>query len=137
MIRETLHIGMTETRKLEVDRSRTISFLGDDLRVYATPQLVNDIEQVCLDFLLAHVDDGENSVGSAIDIKHTGATLQGMKVDIEVRVVSIEGRAVTFDVSARDAMEQICSGTHTRFVVNIDKLKQRVAAKARSAAEIV
>jgi fluoroacetyl-CoA thioesterase len=137
MIRDTLHIGMMETRKIEVDRSRTISFLGEDLRVYATPQLVNDIEQVCLDFLLAHVDDGENSVGSAIDIKHTGATLQGMKVDIEVRVVSIEGRAVTFDVSARDAMEQICSGTHTRFVVNIDKLKQRVAAKARSAAEIV
>jgi predicted thioesterase len=137
MIRDTLKIGMTETRKIEVDRLRTISFLGEDLRVYATPQLVNDIEHVCLDFLLAHVDDDENSVGSAIDIKHTGATLLGMKVDIEVKVVQIEGRAVTFHVSARDAMEPICSGTHTRFVVNVEKLKQRVAAKARSAAAIV
>ncbi|TCK36582.1 thioesterase superfamily protein [Paraburkholderia sp. BL8N3] len=134
MTGNTLKVGMTFTRTVEVDRARTISFLGEELRVYATPQLVNDIEEACLDLLLDHVGDGENSVGAAIDIRHTGATLQGMAVQIEVRVARVEGRTVTFEVAARDAFEQICDGTHARVVVNVEKLRQRVAAKARNAA---
>jgi hypothetical protein len=41
----TLQTGTATERRLTVDTPRTISFLGEDLRIYATPRLVDDIEQ--------------------------------------------------------------------------------------------
>jgi predicted thioesterase len=82
----TLEAGIAATeRHLIVDQERTISFLGEDLRIYATPRLVNDIEQTCLDYLLTFLDEGENTVGAAVDIRHVGATLLGMSVSIVAR----------------------------------------------------
>ncbi|BAN27737.1 thioesterase family protein [Caballeronia insecticola] len=130
MINDSLRVGAHYSRTIEVDVDRTISFLGDDLRIYATPKLIDDIERTCLDYLLDFVDDEENSVGTAVDIAHTGATLLGMTVRIEVSVASIEGRAVKFDVTVFDDIEQVCTGSHSRFVVNVDKLKARVREKA-------
>jgi fluoroacetyl-CoA thioesterase len=133
MTKESLRVGATYSRTIEVDRERTISFLGEDLRIYATPKLIDDIEQTCLDYLLDHVDAGENSVGTAVDIAHTGATLLGMRVRIEAKVASIEGRAVKFDIAVFDDIEQVCTGSHARFIVNVEKLKARVGDKARRA----
>jgi len=131
----TLVAGTTTTeRQLVVDRERTISFLGEDLRIYATPRLVDDIEQTCLDYLLGFLDDGENTVGAAVDIRHVGATLLGMSVSIVATVTRIEGRSVTFNVEVRDDVELVATAAHTRVVVNVAKLRSRVQAKALAAA---
>jgi fluoroacetyl-CoA thioesterase len=45
-------------------------------------------------------------------------------------VNGVEGRRVSFDVSAKDDIESICSGTHGRFVVDVSKTIARVKAKA-------
>lgn len=136
MIKDSLHLGELYSRTITVDRDRTISFLGEGLRIYATPQLINDIEHTCLGYLLDHIEDGANSVGTAVDIAHTGATLLGMSVRIEVKVMQVDGRAVRFDVAVFDDIEQVCSGSHSRFVVNVEKLKARVAAKAGRAGAV-
>lgn len=129
-MKDTVKAGMSATRRIVVDTPRTIDFLGENLRVYATPALVQDFEIACLEFLLDHVDAGENSVGTGIAISHGGATLRGMSVDITITVAKVEGRMVTFDIVAKDAMEEISKGTHSRFVVEVEKLRGRVAAKA-------
>jgi fluoroacetyl-CoA thioesterase len=130
----TLEAGTATERKLIVDKERTISFLGEDLRIYATPRLVDDIEQTCLDYLLTFLDEGENTVGAAVDIRHVGATLQGMSVSIVATVTRIEGRSVTFNVEVRDDVELVATAAHTRVVVNVAKLRSRVQAKADAAA---
>ena len=132
-MKDTMKVGMSATRRIEVDTPRTIDFLGENLRVYATPELVRDFEIVCRDFLLGHTDAGEDSVGTGISITHGGATLRGMSVDITVTVARIDGRLVTFDLEAKDAIEEISRGTHSRFVVEVEKLRGRVAAKAAKA----
>lgn len=129
----TLSTGDYVERNLTVDRERTISFLGEDLRIYATPRLVDDIEQTCLDFLLTYLDDGENSVGAAVDVRHVGATLLGMSVSIVASVTRIEGRSVTFNIEVRDELELVATAAHTRVVINVAKLRTRVQAKAASA----
>ena len=91
--------------------------MGEEGRVYATPSLGLDIEQVCRDLILEHVDPGEDSVGVEITLRHVAATLPGMEVEITATVTAVEGRKVTFDVSAKDEIEPIGGGTHTRFVV--------------------
>ncbi|BFT63559.1 thioesterase family protein [Pseudomonas moorei] len=130
----TLEAGTTTERRLTVDQQRTISFLGEDLRIYATPRLVDDIEQTCLDYLLTFLNEGENTVGAAVDIRHVGATLQGMSVSIVATVTRIEGRSVTFNVEVRDEVELVATAAHTRVVVNVAKLRSRVQSKAEAAA---
>lgn len=132
-MRDTIKTGMTASRQIVVDTPRTIDFLGENLRVYATPELVRDFEIACREFLLDHTDAGEDSVGTGISVTHGGATLRGMSVDITITVAKIEGRLVTFDLVAKDAIEEISRGSHSRFVVEVEKLRARVAAKAAKA----
>jgi predicted thioesterase len=130
----TLEAGTATERRLVIDKQRTISFLGEDLRIYATPRLVDDIEQTCLDYLLTFLDEGENTVGAAVDIRHVGATLLGMSVSIVATVTRIEGRSITFNVEVRDDVELVATAAHTRVVVNVAKLRSRVQAKAEAVA---
>jgi fluoroacetyl-CoA thioesterase len=125
--------GISSTRKFTIDKPRTIDFLGENLRVYATPELVRDMEITCRELLLKHCDPGEDSVGTGIDVAHSGATLLGADVEVTARVTAVDGRRVTFEVVARDHAEEIGRATHGRFVVEVEKLRARVAAKAQKA----
>jgi fluoroacetyl-CoA thioesterase len=133
-MKPSLQPGVDATRRLVVDRGRTIDFMGEAVRVYATPALVGDIEYTCRDLLLAHLDAGEDSVGTRVEIDHIGATLIGMEVELKVRIAEVNGRAVVFEVEGRDSVEPIVRGRHARFVVDVAKTGQRLAAKAAKAA---
>jgi len=129
-MKASLRPGVSRTSLLTVDRDRSIDFMGEDGRVYGTPYLVRDIEQTCRDLLLEHGEAGEDSVGTDIAIRHVAPTLLGMSVEITVTVKAVEGHKVSFDVSAKDEIEPICSGTHGRFVVDVGKTIERLKAKA-------
>ena len=130
---DTLAPGLTATRRVEVDAKRTISFMGDDCRVYSTPNLLYDIEMTCRDLLLEHIDAGKDSVGTRVELDHLGATLLGMWVEITVTLAEVNGGAVAFDFTARDAVEQVARGRHNRFIVGIEKTAQRLKAKQAKA----
>jgi fluoroacetyl-CoA thioesterase len=128
-MKPSLQAGVSLSRKILIDRERTISFMGEDARVYATPSMILDIERTCRDLILQHADAGEDSVGIEVAVKHLAATLPDMTVTIDVRVAAVEGRKVSFEVSARDELEPISGGTHTRFVVDTGKTVERLKAK--------
>ena len=121
--------ALSATREFVIDRERTIDFMGEDARVYATPMLVRDIEVTCRDLLAAHVEPGEDSVGTRIEIDHLAPTLLGMKVRITAKAVEIKGRAVVFEIEANDGKDAICHGRHARFVVNVEQTRKRLAQK--------
>jgi predicted thioesterase len=131
----SLAAGITRTVNIVVDRDRTIDFMGENARVYATPMLVRDVEIACRELLLAHLDDGEDSVGTRIELDHTAPTLCGMPVEITVTAIEVKGRAVTFEVVGRDPADTICRGRHHRFVVDVEATKSRLAAKADKVAK--
>jgi fluoroacetyl-CoA thioesterase len=132
-MKASLAPGLFYARTVTIDRPRTIDFLGESLRVYATPELVRDFEIACRELLLKHCDPGEDSVGTGISVTHSGATLLGMKVETRVEITAVNGRLVTFALHARDGVEEISRGEHTRAVVDVEKLRARVAAKAARA----
>ena len=129
-MKQSLRAGVSKVKRLQVDAGRTIAFMGEEGRVYATPDLVRDIEHTCRDLLLEHADAGEDSVGAGISITHLAPTLLGMEVEITATVAAVEGRKVTLDVSAKDELEPIGSGSHTRFVVDVKKTHERLQGKA-------
>src|ERR1700734_645944 len=128
-MKQSLRPGIANIKRFSIDRDRTISFMGEEGRVYSTPNLVRDMEHTCRDLLMAHADDGEDSVGVEIAVRHLAATLPDMEVEITATVKAVDGRRVTFELEAKDEMEQIGTGSHTRFVVDVAKPFERLKAK--------
>jgi fluoroacetyl-CoA thioesterase len=134
-MKASLQPGVSRVNRITVDSGRTISFMGEDGRVYATPRMIGDIEYTCRNLILEHADAGEDSVGVEVALKHLAPTLLGATVEITVRVTGVEGRKVTFDVAAKDELDEISRGTHTRFVVDTAKTIERLKAKAAKLAD--
>jgi fluoroacetyl-CoA thioesterase len=132
-MKPTLQPGLKHTAKLEVTRDRTIDFMGEKARVYATPMLVRDIEVACRDLLLQHLDAGEDSVGTRVEVDHLAASLLGMPITLEVEITAVNKRAVTFTISGTDGVDTICRAIHNRFVVDTAATEQRLADKAKKA----
>lgn len=130
---DKLTAGVSRSRTIRVDEDRTIDFMGEDCRVYATPSLVRDIEHTCRDLIVELVPEGQDSVGTVVSIAHTAPTLLGMEATITVTVAEIDGRKVVFDVVADDPVDTICRGRHERFIVDVDKTRQRLVQKAEKA----
>jgi len=129
-MKPSLAPGQSMTRRLTVDRDRTIGFMGEEGRVYATPRLIGDVEYTCRDLIMQHADPGEDSVGMEVAMRHLAPTLEGMEVEITVTVSAVDRRKVVFDVAVKDELEPISAGSHTRFVVETAKTFERLKAKA-------
>lgn len=129
-MKDTLAAGATLKKTFTIDKPKTIDFMGEELRVYATPAMIWDIENTCRDLTLAHLDTGEDSVGARVETDHLGATLLGMSVEITATVTEVDGRRVSFDVEVHDPLELVGRAKHIRFIVDVDRQKQRLEAKA-------
>lgn len=135
-MKPSLQPGLSTVKHITVDRDRTISFMGEEARVYATPRLISDVEFTCRDLILQHADVGEDSVGMEVALKHLAPTLAGSTVEITARVTAVDGRKITFEVSAKDEIDTVSAGTHTRFVVEVARTKERLKAKAAKLAAL-
>src|SRR5574341_528589 len=132
-MKSTLQTGLSASRGFAIDAARTIDFMGEEARVYATPMLVRDIEVTCRELLLEHLDPGEDSVGTRVEIDHLAASLLGMKITLVATLAELKGRGAIFDIVATDGVDTICRGRHARFIVNIDQVKTRLKQKQAKA----
>jgi predicted thioesterase len=129
-MKQSLKVGAIQVSTVKVDTARTIAFMGDSLRVYATPSMVHDVEHACRDLLKQHHDAGEDSIGAQVVIDHTAATLLDQSVTITVVVSEIQLPRVSFRFEVKDELDAVGHGTHLRFVVDTEKQGQRLAKKA-------
>ena len=125
--------GNTITRRVTVDQPRTIAVAGGEFNVYATPEMIRDIEQTCKQYILNFADEGEDSVGTQVNISHVGATLMGMSVEIVATVKTLDRRRVIFEISVKDDLDEVGIGTHDRFITDASKSAERLRAKAEKA----
>jgi predicted thioesterase len=129
-MKPSLRPGLSRTNRIAVGRERTIGFMGEEARTYATPSMILDIEHTCRELIIEHAEAGEDSVGMEVAVKHLAPTLMGMTVEITVRVTSVDGRKVTFEATVKDELDNVGAGNHTRFVVEKAKTLERLKEKA-------
>jgi predicted thioesterase len=98
-------------------------------QVFATPMMVTIMENAALNAIRDYLDPGESAVGTIVNVKHLAATPVGHQVTATAEVTKVDGRRIEFNVSARDEIEEIGTGTHERMVVDIARLDKRLAAK--------
>ena len=127
----SISLGARHQHKVLVTSDIAIDFMGvAEARVLATPYLIWNVEMTCRDLLKPMLDEGYDSVGTDVSVKHLAATPMGMSATFHAEIVQVEGNRVTFKVEAYDEKEKISSGTHERYVVNVARFATRVAAKA-------
>ena len=128
-MKDSLLTGLAITKKIEVNRDRTIGFMGDEGRVYSTPSMVEDIEYTCHQLIQSHLDEGENTVGTHVSVDHVAATVEGDTVEVTITIIKIDGRAISMKATVTDSLEEVGRGKHSRFVVDVNKTFDRLQAK--------
>ena len=130
-----LHIGLKGKAELVVGEEHTAPKVGSGrVHVLATPVMINLIEAAALAAVEHLLPPGQQSLGTHLDVRHYAATPVGMRMSAEAELVKIDGRLLTFRVSAADAVELIGDGTHERVVVTLERFDQRVQKKAAQVA---
>lgn len=97
--------------------------------VFSTPNMIMLMERAAKEALRPYLETGEESVGTRVDIVHLAATPIGAAVRAEATVTAIDGRNIEFDVVAYDELEPIGRGRHTRAVVKLDRVRQKLSEK--------
>ncbi len=126
-----IEIGTRHEEQLLVTVEESIDFMGlEGARVLATPHLIGHLEYTCRNLVKPMLDEGYDTVGTHVDVKHLAATPVGMATRFCAEIVSVDERRVDFRVEAFDEKEKIAEGTHQRFVVNVARFAARLAEKA-------
>jgi fluoroacetyl-CoA thioesterase len=142
-MKSTLVAGLKHSFSYTVPENKTVPFTYPESpeiagmpKVFATGFMIVLMEWTCVQLLNQHLDEGEGSLGTHVDVSHAAATPPGMTVTVDVEVSEVRGRKVIFNVSAHDGMDMIGKGRHERVVVAWDQFNAKVAQKAK-AAELV
>ena len=139
-MKPTLRPGQTHSFSYTVPENKTVPYTYPESpeisampKVFATGFMIVLMEWTCLQLLVPHLDEGEGSVGTHVDVSHAAATPPGMTVRVDAECTAVDGRKVSFRVRAHDGVDLIGEGTHERAVVSWDSFRHRVAIKAQTA----
>lgn len=140
-MKASLRAGLKHRFSFRVPRDKTVPSLYPEAgefqvmpEVFATGFMVGLLEWTCIQLLEPHLDDGEGSLGTHIDVSHKAATPVGFTVTVEAECVEVRGPRTRFKLVAHDGVDEIASGTHERFIVGWDRFHRGVAAKRAKAA---
>ncbi len=127
----TIPLGANREENLTVTEDVAIRFLGlDAARVLSTPHLIGFLEMTSRNLIKGLLGDGEDSVGTLVNLRHLAATPIGMRVRLRSEILSVEGQRVMCRVEAWDDREKTAEGTHERFVVDVARFAERARAKS-------
>lgn len=125
-----LETGIKGIQKTEVTEEKSALAMGSGtLRVFATPAMIALMEETAWKSVAEHLEESCGTVGTALDIQHTAATPIGMTVTCESELVEVDGRKLTFHLTAKDEAGVIGQGTHQRFIVQNEKFQEKANNK--------
>ena len=118
--------GLSYTSEVEVVSGNTAIALGSgDMEVFATPALVALMENAAMNAVKGELEGGSTTVGAMIQTSHIKPSAIGETVKATAVLQEVDGRKLTFSVSAVDSQGVVGEGTHIRYIVD----RQRFLAK--------
>ena len=123
-------VGMKGEVSTLVEKEDTAEVVGSgSLLVYATPCMVALMEGAACEAIAAAMSDAQTTVGTELNIRHLSATPVGLEVRAQAEVTAVEGKIITFQVTAYDEAGVIGEGTHKRCIVPIQRFLDKAYAK--------
>ena len=122
-----LAIGQTATVSTTVTDKNTAKAAGSgSLDVFATPMMVALMEKAACECLTSNLEATQTSVGTQISVAHTAASPLDAIIKATATITAVDGRKISFTVTACDELNEIGNGTHERFIVDSDRFMQRL-----------
>lgn len=119
--------GLTHTSTLVVKKENLAVTMGSgDLEVLATPAMMALMENAAMLAVKDVLPDGETTVGSQISSSHLKPTAEGKTITATAILTAVEGRKLTFKVSASDENGVIGEGTHIRYIIDAERFMAKV-----------
>ncbi len=126
----SISIGLRGEAAATVTEQNTAAAAGSgSLQVFGTPYLIALMEEAACQAIHPFLEEGQSSVGTHLDVSHDAATPVGMAVRAEAEVTAVDGRRITFRVTAFDECGPIGKGTHERCIIRQESFLQRTYAK--------
>jgi predicted thioesterase len=123
-----MNIGLSYTATTTVNQNNTALALGSgDMEVFATPAMVALMENAAMNAVAPHLEAGQTTVGTQITTSHIKASALGATISATATLTAIDGRSLTFAITAREGDKIIGEGSHTRFIVD----RERFLAKLK------
>lgn len=114
--------GLTCTSRVEVTDKNTAVVMGSgDMSVFATPAMIALMENSAMNAVAPELETGSSTVGTLINVSHQKASPVGACIEATAKLVKIDGRMLTFEVSAHDEKGIIGEGLHERFIVDKER----------------
>jgi len=126
----SLKIGLRGRAAMTVTPHKTAEARGSsDVPIFGTPSLVALLETAAVNSLAGYLPSGETTVGTWLEVAHLAATPVGADVRAEAELIAVEGRILTFAVTAYDPLEKIGEGRIRRAVVTRDRFLRKAEEK--------
>ena len=126
----SITIGLKGRSETVVTEHNTADAVGSGLvPVFATPYMIALMENAAVNALIPYMEENQGSVGTHLDVSHDAATPIGMKVWAEAELTAVDGKALTFAVTAYDEAGIIGKGTHNRFIIAVDRFLAKTEKK--------
>ena len=123
-------IGMKAEVSTLVEREDTAAEVGSgSLLVYATPCMVALMEGAACEAIAPAISEDKTTVGTELCISHLSATPVGLEVRAEAEVTAVDGKIITFTVTAYDEAGKIGEGTHKRCIVSSQRFLDKTYSK--------
>ena len=123
-------VGLKGRAETVVNESNTAqAACSGALPVFGTPFLCALMEEAAWKSIAPHLEEGQSTVGTRLNVSHDSATPIGMKVRAESEITEVDGKRLVLKVSAFDEKGLIGQGTHERFIVTDERFLAKAAKK--------
>ena len=102
----------------------------NDLPILATPTLINIFEGACTAARAEHLDSGETSITSSLEITSHSSVGVGIEIRANATCIEIEGSVYKFNIEVHQGSKLIASGIIDRKVVDRVSFAARIAAES-------
>jgi fluoroacetyl-CoA thioesterase len=127
-----LTIGLRGTAERTVTPENTAAACGSgSLPVFGTPFMLAMMEEATCTAISTQLEDGQSTVGISMDIQHTAPSPVGMAVRAEATLTEVNGKMLTFAVTAYDQAGEIGSGTIRRCIIRSESFLSRCQSKLK------
>lgn len=99
------------------------------LPVFGTPFMCALMEEAAWKSIAPHLEPGQSTVGTRLNVSHDSATPVGMRVWAESEITQVDGKRLVLNVAAFDERGPIGQGVHERFVITDQRFLAKAAQK--------
>jgi fluoroacetyl-CoA thioesterase len=119
-VKDSLQPGLTAETTHTVTEDMAPPHLP--VKVLSTPSMIGLIERTCFACAQPHLDATETTVGTHVNVSHTGAVRAGEPVTVKSRLSAINKRRLTFETEVIGPRGPVSTGTHERAVVDFTRM---------------